>query len=85
MNSSSNLCTLVHISTGIDICGPSEGSDAFTATPESGFGGSAPFTSTLSATADPVLNGTLVECFGPAVTLDSGNRVGSSTIQIAGE
>jgi len=56
-----------------------------TATPESGFGSSGPFTSTLSATADPVLDGTLVECFGPAATVDLGNRVGNSTIQIVGQ
>ena len=87
MNGSSNLCILVHISTGTATCGPSEGSRAFTATPESGFGpgASGPFTSTLSATADPVLNGTLVECFGPGATLDSGNRVGNNTIKIAGQ
>ena len=46
---------------------------------------SGPFTSTLSATADPVLDYTLVECFGPAATLDPGNRVGNSTIQIVGQ
>ena len=87
MNGSSNLCTLSHISTATATCGPSEGSRAFTATPESGFGpgASGPFTSTLSATADPVLNGTLVECFGPAATADSGNRIGNSTIQVVGQ
>ena len=75
------------MSTGAIICMPSGASHPYTATPESGFGGSTgPFTSTLSATADPVLNGTLVECFGPAgVNLDTGNRVGNSTIQIAGQ
>ena len=86
VNGSSNLCSLAHISAGtISICMPSGASHPFTATPESGFGTSGPFTSTLSATADPVLNGTLVECFGPAVTLDSGNRVGSSIIKIVGQ
>ena len=87
VNGSSNLCTLLHISTATVTCGPSEGSRAFTATPESGFGPgeSGPFTSTLSATADPVLDGTLVECFGPGGTTDSGNRVGNSTIQIVGQ
>ena len=85
-SSSSNLCTLSHVSTGtVSTCMPSGASHLFTAMPESGFGASGPFTSTLSATADPVLNGTLVECFGPGATLDSGNRVGSSIIQIVGQ
>ena len=42
------------------------------------------FTSTLSGTATLALNGTLVECFGPANNVDPGNRVDSSTIQILG-
>ena len=82
---SSNLCVLVHISTAAVICMASEASHHFTATPESGFGASGPFTSTLSATADPILDDTLVECFGPAANLDPGNRVGDSTIQIVGQ
>ena len=83
VNGSSNLCTLPHVSSGnVSICTPSGASHPFTATPESGFGTSGPFTSTLSATADPVLDGTLVECFGPGNNVDQGNRVGNGTIQI---
>ena len=85
VNGSSKLCNLLHISTSTVICLPSGASRPFTATPESGFGTSGPFTSTLSATADPALDDTLVECFGPGPTLDSGNRVGSSTTQIVGQ
>ena len=81
-SSNSNLCVLSHILTGtISTCGTSH---LFTAISETGFGANGPFTSTLSATADPVLDGTLVECFGPAATVDPGNKVGSSTIQIVG-
>ena len=84
--SNSNLCLLQHVSPGTtSTCMPSGTSHPFTATPESGFGTSGPFISTLSATADPVLDGTLVECFGPAASLDSGNRVGNGTIQIVGQ
>ena len=43
------------------------------------------FSSTLNGTATPTLNGTLVECFGPANNIDPGDRVGSSTIQILGQ
>ena len=42
------------------------------------------FTSTLSGTADSALNGTLVECFGPANNVDPENMVGSSTLRILG-
>ena len=86
VNGSSNLCSLAHVSAGAaSTCTSSGTSHLFTVTPESGFGTSGPFTSTLSATADPVLDYTLVECFGPAATLDPGNRVGNSTIQIVGQ
>ena len=43
------------------------------------------FTSTLSGTAAPALNGTLVECFGPANDVDPGNLVGNSNLKIVGE
>ena len=86
VNGSSNLCTLVHLSTSADTCGPSERIDTFTAIPETGFGVSGPsYSSTLSGTASSALDGTLVECFGPARSLDSGNRVGSSAIQVLGQ
>ena len=86
VNDSSNLCTLVHLSTSTDTCGSSGRIDTFTAIPETGFGASGPsYSSTLSGTASSALDGTLVECFGPASSLDSGNRVGSSTIQVLGQ
>ena len=83
VNGSSNLCSLAHLSTSPDTCGPS---DTFTATPVTGFGTRSPsYSSTLSGTASSALDGTLVECFGPASSLDSGNRVGSSTIHVLGQ
>ena len=84
VNGSSNLCTLAHLSTGNASCGPIEGSRAFTAAPGYGYGTGGPsFSSTLSG---PALDGTVVECFGPAATLDPGNnRVGNCTIQIKGQ
>ena len=76
-------CYLVHRATSSSICGPG---DVFKATPETGFGISATsFSSTLSGTATSELNGTLVECFGPANNVQPGNRVGSSTLQILGQ
>lgn len=86
VNGSSNLCSLAHLSTSPDTCGPSGRIDTFTATPGSGFGTSGPsYSSTLSGTASSALDGTLVECFGPVSSLDLGNRVGSSTIQVLGQ
>ena len=79
----SSECTLVHRSTSSSICGPS---DTFTARSGTGFGTSATsFTSTLSGTATSELDGTVVECFGPANNVNLGNRVDSSTIQILGQ
>ena len=65
---------------------PSGTSNDFTAKPGSNFGTSATsYSSTLSATATPELDGTLVECFGPTSNVtDAGNRVGNSTIKIIG-
>ena len=40
------------------------------------------FTSTLSGTADPALNGTLVECFGPEINVEPKNRIDEGTLQI---
>ena len=83
VNGSSDLCSLAHLSTSPDSCGSS---DTFTASPMTGFGTSSPsYSSTLSGTATSTLDGTLVECFGPVSSLDSGNRVGSSTIHILGQ
>ena len=76
MNGSSE-CVLQHGSTS-PTCEPS---DAFTARSRTGFGTNATsFSSTLSGTANTTLNGTLVECFGPANNVDPGNRVGDSTL-----
>ena len=56
------------------------------ATSGSLFGTSATsYSSTLSGTATLELNGTLIECFGPHLNRDPGNRVGDSTLQILGE
>ena len=80
---SSNLCALLHLSTGNASCGPIEGSHAFTAAPGIGFGTSGPsFSSSLSG---PALDSTAVECFGPDSTLDPDNRVGNSAIQTIGQ
>ena len=75
-------CALAHTSPHvITHCGPH-----FTARPKSGFGTSTPpYTSTLNGTAIPALNGTLVECFGPHISIGTGNRVGNSTLQILGK
>ena len=85
---SSNLCTLLHgVNDTVSTCMPNGASRPFTAMPESGFGpgSSGPFTSTLSATTDPVLDGTLVECYGPDGTLNLESRVGSSSIETIGQ
>ena len=73
-------CLLTHNTAGTtSTCGPGR---VFTARIETGFGLS--FTSTLSGTASPTLNGTLIECFGPALSRDAENRVGGSILQISG-
>ena len=85
VNDSSKWCTLPHVSTGGTSCSSSEGSHAFTAIPGTEFGTSATsYSSTLSGTATSALNGTLVECFGPAVKTELWNRVGMGTILIVG-
>ena len=65
-------------------CGTASG---FIVRPGTGFGitSATSFSSTLSGTATPELNGTLVECFGPQFSRDAGNRVGSSSLQILGQ
>ena len=77
-------CPLVHRGTTSLSCGPS---NAFTAKSVTGFGtNTAPFLSSLSVTATPALNGTLIECFGPGRGGgDLGNRVGDSAIQVLGQ
>ena len=80
----SSECPLPHRSTSSSICGLG---NAFTARSGTGFGTSdvTSYTSTLSGTANPALNGTLVECFGPANNIDPGNRVDGSILQIIGQ
>ena len=76
----SNECILIHRTSSPSICGAT-----FTATPGTGYGISGPsFTSTLSGTGTPALDGTLVECFGPDNNVKSGNRIGNSTLQMLG-
>ena len=79
----SSECSLLHSTASAPgPCGPGS---SFTFTTGTGFGTSATsYSSTLSATAIPALNGTLVECFGPGLARDAGNRVGKSRIQILG-
>ena len=78
----SSECTLVHRSAS-SLCRPN---NVFTARSETGFGTSTTsYTSTLSGTATSELNGTLIECFGPHLDREPGNRVGNSTLQILGE
>ena len=79
----SSECPVLHRSNGFSICGPS---NAFTARSGTRFGTSGPsYSSTLSGTATPALDGTLVECFGPANTVDPGNRVGGRFLKILGQ
>ena len=78
----SSECPLVHRSISSSICGSR---NTFIARPVTGFGTSSPsFTSTLSGTANPALNGSLVECYGPANNVDPANRINGSTLQILG-
>ena len=80
----SGECSLVHNTASAP--GPCGSGSAFTVTPGTGFGTSATlFSSTLSSIATPALNGTLVECFGPALSRDAGNMVGNSRLQIIGQ
>ena len=72
-------CPLSHRSMSSSICGPG---NAFIARSGSRFENT--YSSTLSGTADPALNGTLVECFGPANSVDPGNRINGSNLEILG-
>ena len=81
----SSECPLIHSSaSSSSVCGPS---DVLTARTGTGFGmtGAISFSSTLSGTATSALDGTLVECFGPANNVDPENRVGNTTLQILGQ
>ena len=76
-------CILPHRSNSHPICGPNM---AFRATPGTGFRENATsFTSTLSGTAAPALNSTLVECFGPDNNVDPGNLVGKGILKLIGQ
>ena len=79
----SSECLLSHSTAGATAtCGPG---GAFRARGMTGFGTSATsYSSTLSGTAASELNGTLVECFGPTLSRDPGNRIGDSTLQMLG-
>ena len=79
----SSECPLQRRSSSSSICGPG---NVFTARPGSGFhqNGSS-FSSILSGTATTALNGILVECFGPANSVDAGNRVRGSNLSIIGQ
>ena len=78
----SSECILIHRTNSSVLCGPG---DTFTAMSRTGFGTSGPpFSSVLSGTAFPAFDGLLVECFGPTIITDPGNRVGNSTFQILG-
>ena len=80
----SSECPLIHASpTSFTVCGSG---DAFKARFGTGFGTSATsYSSTLSGTATPALNGTLVECFGPANNVNPENRVDMSILKVLGQ
>ena len=80
----SSECILAHNTAGAtSACGAG---NTFTATSGTGFGTTATsYTSTLSGTATSILDDTLVECFGPALSRDAGNRVGGDALQTSGE
>ena len=76
-------CPLIHRTSSTSICGPS---NVFTANSGTEFEPSATsFTSTLSGTATPALNGTLVECFGLADCVDPGYLVGKGVLKLRGQ
>ena len=80
VNGNRDLCILSQISTNSDDCGPN---NAFTASPVRA--NATFFLTTLSGTADPELDGILVECFGPDNSVNMDNRVGERPIQIVGQ
>ena len=78
----SSDCVLIHTNPNdTDACGPGGVFEArFSTTTATSF------TSTLSCGMTPIeLDGMLVECFGPTLSRDVGNMVGSSTLQIVGQ
>ena len=79
----SSECVLAHSTAGIPRqCGSG---NAFIGMSGNGFGENADsFISTLSGTATRGLDGTLVECFGPAFSREAGNMIGNGALQILG-
>ena len=76
-------CPLPHRLNSSSICGPS---NVFTARSSTGFGTSvSSFTSTLSGTAYPELNGTLVECFQQATSLGQQSKINGTTLILLGQ
>ena len=82
----SSECHLVHRTGPLtSICGPDNN---FTANSGAGFDSGTPatyFTSTLSGTAYPALNGTLVECFGPANNVTLEDLIGEDILKLKGQ
>ena len=76
-------CPLPHRSNSSSICGPS---NVFTARSSTGFGTSATsYSSTLSGTATPALDGTMVECFQQAASLDPQSIINGTTLTLLGQ
>ena len=79
----SSECPLPHRSNSSSICGPN---NVFKAKSSTGFGTSATtYSSTLSGTATPELNGTLVECFQQATSLAPQRIINSTTLMLLGQ
>ena len=80
----SSECPLAH--TTVDGPRPCGSGSPFTVATGTGFGTNATsYSSTLSSTASPTLDGTLVECFGPGLDRNAGNTVGKNRLQILGQ
>ena len=76
----STECSLTHST--VDGPRPCRTGSPFTVTTGTGFGtSSTSFSSTLSGTATPALDDTLVECFGPGLARDATNTVGKNMFQ----
>ena len=80
VNRTTDQCSLTQFQDNPDTCGPNS---AFTASP--GRANDTSFSSTLNATAIPELEGILVECFGPEISINLDNRIGDSPIRIVGQ
>ena len=83
MGGGTSECSLLHSTASAP--GPCGSRSPFNVTTGTGFGTNATsYSSTLSGTATPALNGTLVECFGPGLAREPENMVGKNAIQILG-